>query len=272
MHPKLLTTPYFTIYTYGLMLALAYLFALWFLFRAAKREGIDREKVSRLGLWVIIGAILGAKVLMILRSLPFYLEHPQKLFSLGTLQSGGDFYGGFIGALAATAIFFARNRHFPRWRVADLCGPAIALGQAIGRIGCFMAGCCYGRSTELPWGVTFTDPAAAEMVGTPLGVSLHPVQMYESLLCLLLFFLLLWLLPRKRFDGQVILAYALLYAVIRFFLEFTRGDADRGFLFSGLLSTSQFVALMVLIVALPLYGMRSRASLKEIRTRRPKPE
>ncbi|MBN2320522.1 MAG: prolipoprotein diacylglyceryl transferase [Acidobacteria bacterium] len=260
MHPKLLTTPYFTIYTYGAMLALAYLSALWWLFRSARREGINRERISGLGLWVIIGAIAGAKVLMILRSLPYYMDYPSEFWSLGTLQSGGDFYGGFIGALTATVIFFARHRDLPRWKIADLCGPAIALGQAIGRVGCLMAGCCYGCETELPWGVTFTDPAAEKIVGTPLGIRLHPVQAYESVLCLLLFCALVWLSRRKRFEGQIILAYSLLYAIIRFFLEYVRGDVARGFLFDGLFSTSQFVALIVIVIGLPIFISRLKAS------------
>jgi len=181
------------------------------------------------------------------------MEHPSRFWSMGTLQSGGDFYGGFIGALAATFLFFSRNKEMPRWRVADLSAPAIALGQAIGRIGCFMAGCCYGRPSELLWSVTFKDPAAEELVGAPLGISLHPVQLYESLLSLLLFFFLIWLLQRRMFEGQVILAYTLSYAVMRFFIEFARGDDTRGFLFNGLLSTSQFVALIVMAVSLTIY-------------------
>ena len=259
MHPKLLTTPYFTIYTYGLILALAYLSALWCLFRGARREGFDRDQVAGLGLWVIIGAIVGAKALMILRSLPYYLDHPSELWSLGTLQSGGDFYGGFIGALAATIVFFARHRDLPRWRIADLCGPAIALGQAIGRLGCLMAGCCYGCETARPWGITFTDPVAEEIVGTPLGIALHPVQLYESLSCFTLFIFLVWLSRRKHFEGQIILAYSILYAVIRFSIEFFRGDPVRGFVFDHLLSTSQFVALIVIALGLPIFIFRAKA-------------
>lgn len=262
MHPKLLTTPYFTIYTYGFLLALAYLSALWFLFRAARKEGIPHEKISKLGLWIIVGAIAGAKALMILRSLPFYMEHPSRLWSLSLLQSGGDFYGGFIGALAATFIFFSAHKELPVWQVADLCAPAIALGQAIGRVGCFMAGCCYGRPSNLPWSVTFTNPAAAELVGTPLGIPLQPVQLYESLCCLLLFFYLLWVLRHKRFMGQAILTYALAYAVIRFFLEFARGDVDRGFVFGGLLSTSQLIAVIVVAVGLPVYLWKRKSAGK----------
>lgn len=260
MHPILLSAPFFTLYTYGLILALAYLSSLWWLFRGARREGFDRDQVAGLGLWVIIGAIVGAKALMILRSLPYYLDHPSEFWSLGTLQSGGDFYGGFIGALFATIVFFSRHRHLPRWRIADLCGPAIALGQAIGRLGCFMAGCCYGCATDRPWGVVFTDPVAEEIIGTPLGITVHPVQVYESILCFALFIFLVWLSRRKHFEGQIILAYSISYAVIRFVLEFFRGDSVRGFVFDGLLSTSQFVALIVIAVALPFFLFRLKAS------------
>ncbi|MEJ2244600.1 MAG: prolipoprotein diacylglyceryl transferase [Acidobacteriota bacterium] len=263
MYPKLLTTPYFTLHTFGVILAAAFLCALLWLFRGARREGVDREMVAGLGLWIIIGAIIGAKALMILRSLPYYLDHFSEFWSFETLQSGGDFYGGFIGALAASLIYFARHRSLSRWQIADLCGPAIALGQAIGRIGCFMAGCDYGCPTSVPWSVTFTDPAAAGIVGTPLGVPLHPVQIYESLLCLTLFIFLVWLSRHRRFDGQVILAYSMLYAALRFFLEYFRGDADRGFVFNGLFSTSQFVALIVVIIGLPVYVSRMKASRRD---------
>jgi phosphatidylglycerol:prolipoprotein diacylglycerol transferase len=140
--------------------------------------------------------------------------------------------------------------------MADLCGPAIALGQGIGRIGCFMAGDDYGKPTDLPWAVIFTDPEAVEIGGTPLGIPLHPVQLYESLICLGLFFFLVWLTRRKRFEGEIILAYSILYAVARFLLEYLRGDADRGFVFGGLLSVSQFAAVVILLVCVPVFVRR----------------
>jgi phosphatidylglycerol:prolipoprotein diacylglycerol transferase len=258
MHPRLITTPYFVLHTFGVFLAAAYLAALWWLYRGMKREGLNAEAASGFGLWLIIGAILGAKAVMIFRMLPDYMQHPGDLFSFSTLQSAGDFYGGFAGALIAALIFFAVHPEIPRWRMADLCGPAIALGQAIGRIGCFMAGDDYGKPTHLPWAVTFHDPEAAEIGGTPLGVPLHPVQIYESLACLALFLFLIRLARRRRFEGQIILAYSIMYAVARFFLEYFRGDADRGFVFGGLLSTSQSIAIVVLVVCVPMFLIRSR--------------
>jgi phosphatidylglycerol:prolipoprotein diacylglycerol transferase len=261
MHPRLFTSPYFVFHTFGLFLAAAYLAALWLLLRGNRREGLNGDRAAGLGLWVIIGAIAGAKLLMIVRSLPDYLENPAELFSFSMLQSAGDFYGGFLGAIAAALLFFARYPEIPRWRMADLCAPAIALGQAIGRIGCFMAGDDYGSPTRLPWAVVFHDPEAAEVGGAPLGVPLHPVQLYESLICLGLFLFLVWLARRKRFNGQIILAYSILYAAARFFLEYLRGDADRGFIFGGLLSISQFIAVLIVLVCVPLLFIRCKKGL-----------
>ena len=256
MHPRLLTTPFFTLHTFGLLLASAYLAAYWWLMREGRREGLDIDALASLGFWAIAGAVLGAKALMIVRAFPEYAAAPSELFSPSVLTSAGDFYGGFIGALITSAIFFRRHPQLPFWRAADVCGPAIALGQAIGRVGCFMAGDDYGRPTELPWAVAFTDPDAASIGGAPLGVPLHPVQLYESIVCLVLFAVLARLSRHKRFDGEVILDYTLLYAMARFVLEFFRGDADRGFVFGGLLSTSQFIALILGPAAIALWLVR----------------
>ncbi len=263
MHPRLLTTPYFTLHTFGVLLAAAYLAALWWITRSAKREGLDPERMMSLGLWAIVGAVIGAKLLMVLRTLPEYLADPSQLWALSTLQSAGDFYGGFLGALAAVAVYFARTPQLRVWRTADICAPAIALGQAIGRVGCFMAGDDYGSPATVPWAVRFTDPDAYSIGGAPLGVPLHPVQLYESAVCLALFLFLVRLSRRRRFDGQVILSYTLLYAAARFLLEFVRGDEDRGFLLQGLLSTSQFIALLLAAASVVLWWKR-RASRRGI--------
>jgi phosphatidylglycerol---prolipoprotein diacylglyceryl transferase len=256
MHPRLLTTPWFTVHTFGLLLAGGYVAAFWWMMRQGRRDGLDANALSSLGFWAIAGALIGAKLLMIVRELPDYVKRPSEIFSMSVLTSAGDFYGGFIGALIASAIFFRLHPGLPFWRAADVCGPAIALGQAIGRIGCFMAGDDYGRPTHVPWAVTFTDPDAATIGGAPLGVPLHPVQLYESIVCLLLFAALVRIGGRKRFEGEVILAYTLFYAIARFILEFFRGDADRGFMFGGLLSTSQFIAAILGSAALALWLIR----------------
>jgi phosphatidylglycerol:prolipoprotein diacylglycerol transferase len=258
MHPVLLTTPFFTLYTFGLLLATAYLAAYGWVARGARRAGLDPDAMTSLAFWAIVGALIGAKVLLVVRAFPEYVATPSNLFSKSLLTSAGDFYGGFLGALVASAIFFWRHPRVPVWRAADVCAPAIALGQAIGRIGCFMAGDDYGRPTSVPWAVTFTDPAAADIGGAPLGVPLHPVQLYESVVCLALFGFLVWLGRRPRRDGDVVAWYTLLYAIARFIIEFYRGDADRGFVFGGLLSTSQFIAIPLAVIAIVILLTRSR--------------
>jgi phosphatidylglycerol:prolipoprotein diacylglycerol transferase len=256
VHPRLFTTPLFTIYTFGVLLAAAYLAALWWLIRAARRANVDRDAVMSLGTWAIVGAIVGAKLLLLLRSAGEYSGGVAEIGALAA--SAGDFYGGFIGGVTASAIFFWRHPRLRFWRVADLTAPAIALGQAIGRIGCLMAGDDYGRPTTVPWAVIFRDADAARIGGAPLGVPLHPVQLYESAVCLLLFIGLVWLGRRRHADGDLILAYTIVYAAARFVLEFFRGDADRGFVFGGLLSTSQFIGVCMFVVATTAWIVRHR--------------
>jgi phosphatidylglycerol:prolipoprotein diacylglycerol transferase len=258
VHPRLLTTPLFTVRTFGVLLATAYLAALWWLVRGARRSKVDPETVMSLGTWAIVGAILGAKALLVVRSIGDYTGGVADLWSVVT--SAGDFYGGFVGGLIASALFFWRHTGVRFWTIADLCAPAIAQGQAVGRIGCLMAGDDYGRPASVPWAVTFTDPDAAGIGGAPLGVPLHPVQLYESVVGLALFLLLVWLAQRRHREGDIIVAYTGLYAVARFVLEFFRGDADRGFVFGGLLSTSQFIAIGMFAAAAVLFVVRFRRS------------
>jgi phosphatidylglycerol:prolipoprotein diacylglycerol transferase len=163
----------------------------------------------------------------------------------------GVYYGGLLLALGSAAWFIAK-KHLPVWTVADLAAPGIALGQAIGRLGCLSAGCCYGKPTHVPWGTTFTDPYAYDNVGVPLNVPLHPTQIYESVGTLALFLFLMWRLSRKHIAGQILMEYLILYSVLRFVIEFFRGD-DRGFVLYGLLSTSQFIAILIVLGSAAVY-------------------
>jgi phosphatidylglycerol:prolipoprotein diacylglycerol transferase len=256
VHPRLLVTPWLTVPTFGVILACAYLAAYAWLVRGARQSHVDEHVVMDLGLWAILGALLGARALLLMRSFSDYARNPAEFWSL--LTSAGDFYGGFIGGLGAAALFLVRHRSMSFWRVGDLAAPAIALGQAIGRIGCFMAGDDYGRPTDVPWAVTFTDPDAARIGGAPLGVSLHPVQLYESAFCFVLFGTLVWLRRRPHREGTILTVYTALYGSGRFLLEFLRGDEDRGFV--GVLSTSQFIAVILLALTAMVWlrqGLRS---------------
>ena len=250
MYPEIFRIGNFPINTYGVLLALAFLGALLTAAWLAARDGLPRERVYDLGLWMLLAAIIGSKFLMLFTE-PEYREDPARLISLDFLRSGGVFYGGFITAVVA-GYFLIRRYKLPWWRTADAFAPGIALGNAIGRQGCFAAGCCWGKPTEMPWGVEFTQ-AGHDVTGVPLGVHLHPTQLYESFGALLVFFFLIWLHRRKRFSGQVILSYAVLYAVMRFTIEFFRDDPRGDIL--GLttltgLSTLQMLSLIVGIVGL----------------------
>jgi phosphatidylglycerol:prolipoprotein diacylglycerol transferase len=175
-----------------------------------------------------------------------YLADPSSLTEV--LRSGGVFYGGLIAA-TTVAIVYMRKHDLPAWRIADMGAPSIALGEAIGRWGCFAAGCCYGKETHGPFGVVFTDPFAHEAVGTPLGVPLHPTQIYLSINAFMIFLLLQWAYRRKTFDGEVFWLYVLLYSITRGILEIWRGDLVRGFVVPGVLSTSQFIGLLTATLA-----------------------
>jgi phosphatidylglycerol:prolipoprotein diacylglycerol transferase len=257
MHPRLWTLPAFDLLgrhwapvlpTYGVLLAIGFLAGLWVASRQAKRSGLNAEKVTDMAVWVLIAGIIGAKLMLVAVDWKRYSSESLDLWSL--FQSGGVFYGGLIGGILA-AWWFVRRYQLPAWPTADVLAPGVVLGQAVGRLGCFFAGCCYGKPASVPWAVTFTDPYANRHVGTPLDIALHPTQLYESLACFLIFFFLLWLAPRKRFAGQVVLAYAVLYSVTRFTIEFFRGDPDRGGAWG--LSTSQIVAIVLVLGAAWLF-------------------
>jgi phosphatidylglycerol:prolipoprotein diacylglycerol transferase len=258
MYPELFRIGNFPINTYGVFLALAFLCAILITVKLAARDGLPREKIYDLCLWMLLSSLVGSKILMLFTE-PEYRDQPLRLLSLDFLRSGGVFYGGLIGAILA-GYFLMRRYNLPWWKTADACAPGIAIGNFFGRQGCFAAGCCWGKPTSLPWGVKFTE-MGHEITGVPTDVPLHPTQLYESFAMLIVFFFLLWLHKRRRFSGQVILCYALLYSVIRFGIEFLRDD-PRGDLF-GLttltrLSTSQLISLMVGVAALVILIVRWR--------------
>lgn len=256
MCPRLFTIPAFdllgrhigplTLHTYGVLLAIAFLAGLFVAGREAKRSGLESARITDMAVFLLIGGLLGAKLMLLAVDWSYYSQNPREMFSL--LQSGGVFYGGLLGALPV-AWWYARRYGLPGWWTADVLAPGVILGQAIGRLGCFAAGCCHGRPATVPWAVTFKDTYAERAVGTPLHTPLHPTQLYESAMALVIFAVILWVARRKRFHGQVVLAYVLLYAVGRFVIEYFRGDASRGVVF-GVLSTSQLLAIVMVIAAL----------------------
>jgi phosphatidylglycerol:prolipoprotein diacylglycerol transferase len=248
LHPILLQVGSFRLPTYGVILALALLAAVLVVMKLGKREGLDTGRLFDFSTWLIVVALVGAKLLMVITDWHYYWQNPGELVSWGMFQAGGVFYGGFIAA-ALFAWWYTRHNKMPIWKVFDVYAPAIAIGQGIGRWGCFMAGDDYGKPTNFPVHVVFTNPIAHQIGGVPLNVPVHPVQLYESALCLGIFAFLMWKFGRKAFDGQIFVLYLTLYAIARFFLEFLRGDPDRGFVFHHLLSTSQFIAILAILAA-----------------------
>lgn len=266
MYPELFRVHNFPVNTYGLLMALAFIAALLVASKLAARDGLPRERVYDLGLWMLLAGLLGSK-LMLLVTEPEYRQDWHLLFTSEFLRSAGVWYGGFLAALVVGYVLM-RRYGLSWWRVADVFAPGIALGQAIGRQGCFAAGCCWGRPTTAWCGVHFTAAGHAntgvpttvahledagqrdvwmQKLGGPLAdLHIHPTQLYESFFALGLFFFLLWLHRRKKFSGQIILTYVALYSAFRFVNEFFR-DNMRGDVF-GLstltgLTTSQLISV-----------------------------
>ncbi|HVW03616.1 MAG TPA: prolipoprotein diacylglyceryl transferase [Vicinamibacterales bacterium] len=256
MHPILFEVGGWPVYSYGVLLAAAYLAALQLAVVRARRQGIDGTKIMDLGIYLIIAALVGAKAMLIAIDFRYFVSQPREILSL--VRAGGVFYGGLIAALIV-AIWLVRRYDLRLWTTADLFAPGIALGHVIGRFGCLLAGCCYGRPTSVPWAITFTNPAAAANVGTPLGVPLHPTQLYDAGAELLILIVLLLTERRGRtFSGRTFWLYVLLYGISRFIIEIYRGD-DRGMILG--VSTSQFVSLIAVPVAIAmLVRLRSRAA------------
>ena len=255
MHPILIDFGFFQLPSYGLLLATAVVVALWTLRLRADRAGLDGAHLVDFALWLVIWALLGAKLLLIVVELPRYLHDPASLF--GVVRAGGVFLGGFIAAVIAAIILLRRYKLQPLPSF-DVVVPSLALGQAIGRMGCLMAGCCWGGHCDLPWAITYTNPIAAENLGTPLHVPLHPFPIYASVFNLGLYLLLAALYKRHPAPGRVFATYMVLYGIGRMLLEMTRGDAVRGFVFNGMLSTSQLISLGLILTGIGLQVWVSR--------------
>jgi phosphatidylglycerol---prolipoprotein diacylglyceryl transferase len=265
MHPILFQFGPLTIYTYGVLVATGVMLTLWVAWRQAPRAGLDPAKVWNVGIYGILAALLVAKIWLIASDGSYYWSHPREIFSSATLESGGTFYGGLIGAIL-TLLLYAYFQKMPTLRLMDTYGAAFPLGHAIGRLGCFAAGCCYGKPTTMPWGVTFTNEAAARISGTPLGRPLHPTQLYESGAEFLNFLFLIWLGRRQRFTGEIAGAYMILYGIERGTIEFFRDDDGRTLLFHGAFSLMQVVSVALILAGGFLWwrGLRGRAPIPPV--------
>lgn len=252
MLPKLISIGSFYLPTYGVLVALGFLAGLAVTVRLAKRSGLDSEKVTNLAVYCALAGLLGAKLLMIV-----FDWREIKIFTLSTLQAAGVFQGGLALAFL-TAFFYIRHARLPWLRTLDAFAPGLALGHAIGRIGCLAAGCCWGKECHLPWAVTFRNPEANAMTGVPLETPLHPSQIYETLTETALFAFLYWRFGRAHAPGKIMGLYLVLSSAARFGIEFTRYH-EQG-LYSGL-SLTQWIAIGVALGG-ALLLVRDRAAAK----------
>jgi phosphatidylglycerol:prolipoprotein diacylglycerol transferase len=248
MHPVLFKVGPFTLHTYGIFVAAAFFLAIFLSLHLANREGLDAERMLDLAFYITLSAIVGARLLFVIVEYPYFLENPLRIFKIW--EGGLVFFGGLILAVIV-AILYMKKQGMPVLKVGDIVAPAMVLAQSVGRFGCLSAGCCYGKQTDVPWGIVFSNPDSL-VPAERLGLTLHPTQLYSSLANLTLFLFLFILYKKKRFDGQVLLMYGILYPVVRSVLEFFRGD-PRGSLLGGVISTSQAISAVIFVIALTLY-------------------
>jgi phosphatidylglycerol:prolipoprotein diacylglycerol transferase len=251
MHPVLFELGSFTIYSYGFLIALGAGLGFAYLARQGKKEfGMTFDQANSLFILLIVAGVVGGKFFMIFEDPKMYLSHPGKLFG----SSGFVFYGSLLFCIPTMLIFFRRTK-LPTLGMLDIMAIVTCIVHAFGRLGCFMAGCCYGLPTDSWLGVIFTDPTCS---ARPLNASIHPTQLYESLFIFALMTGLLVLKARKKFDSQVFLIYLVIYACGRSVIETFRGDISRGFIIDNILSNSQFISLLLILGALHFYVKLNR--------------
>ena len=255
MFPKLISIGNFFVPTYGTLVAIGFLLALWVTVRLAKRAKLPHEPVFNLAIYCALAGLVGAKLFMVLFDWKTYLSDPGSLLSWSTLQAAGVYQGGFLVALI-TAIVYMRRNHLPVLDTSDVFSPGIALGQAIGRLGCFSAGCCWGVETHLPWAVTFRNPEAYRITGVTLGIPLHPTQLYEAFADALIFAFLYRMIRKSHSPGAVLGSYLALYSTARFVIEFFRFH-EQGLHFG--LSYTQWISLATLAAGIALLIARRTA-------------
>jgi len=253
MCPILFQSGGFIVYAYGFFIAVGFVASLVLASLKIRNSkiGISFGNLVDLFFYTVLSSIIGSRLLFVIINFNDYRQNPMGIFKIW--EGGLVFYGGLLLAIGVS-LWYMRWHRLPIWKVADLISPLIALGLFFGRIGCFSAGCCYGKETSLPWGVVFKHPDSL----APLNIPLHPAQLYDAANGLAIFFFLNWMEKRKTFDGQIFWLFLFLYAITRFFIETLRGD-PRGFLFGNLLSTSQGIGVPLAIFSLfMLFYMKNK--------------
>lgn len=242
MFPILFKIGPFTLHTYGLLIAIGFISGILLAIHNGKKEGIAKEAILDIGFYALIAAIVGSRLFYVLVDYKYFVDNPSDIFKIW--EGGLVFYGGLLFAIPVVLFYFKKHA-LPILKTFDILAPSLAIGHAIGRLGCFSAGCCHGKPTNLPWGITFTDPHTLAIRGIPL----HPTQLYEFGTEFGIFIFLLFLKRHKRFNGQIVWMYVLLYSVGRFIIEFFRGDSARGFIYNGY-SIAQGISVVMFIASI----------------------
>jgi len=242
MLPKLFTIGSLFLPTYGVLVALGFLLGLWVTVRLARRAHLPEDKVTNLVIYCALAGLAGAKLFMFLFDWRIFWNDPREIFTLSTLRAAGVYQGGFLAALIV-AILYIRRTSLPMLETFDIFSPGIAIAHAIGRMGCLAAGCCWGRETQVPWAITFRNPDAHDMSGTPLLVPLHPTQIYEAIANALIFGFLYWRIRKAHVAGEIFGWYLILYSIARFIIEFYRFHEQGTY---GGLSLTQWIAIATL--------------------------
>ncbi|MEI6125642.1 MAG: prolipoprotein diacylglyceryl transferase [Pseudomonadota bacterium] len=260
MHPILLQLGSLSIKTYGFFIALGFLLGIAFSLKEARRLSFDPQLVLDISFYMILGAIVGSRLFYVLTHMHAYRNNPLDAFKIW--EGGLTFFGGFILAVIACA-WMVKKHGLKIWATLDLFAPALSIGVFFGRLGCFFAGCCYGKACSLPWAVTFTNPDSLAKLNVPL----HPVQLYCSAGAAVTFLILLASKNKKSFDGQLTLIWIACYSGFRLIEEMFRGDV-RGDLIFNRYPASQVMALILLIAAavlFPILKKKNAGSFKEQR-------
>ncbi|MFH1714981.1 MAG: prolipoprotein diacylglyceryl transferase [Elusimicrobiota bacterium] len=240
MHPVLFKIFGIPVFSYGFFVALGFLAAWYIVLNEIKRKNLLEKNINDLFWIIILSAVFGGRLFYVLLNIKYYSGDITAVFKIW--EGGLVFYGGLIIAVLASVIFLRQRKVKSIFAYGDAIAPGIIIGQAIGRIGCFFAGCCYGHETHGICGVTFKDPRSL----APIGVSLYPVQIFESAGDIIIFLMLWKLRKHNKFNGYLLCVYVIMYSVFRFFLEFLRGD-DRGML--GVLSMTQGIGILLFVTA-----------------------
>jgi phosphatidylglycerol:prolipoprotein diacylglycerol transferase len=258
MYPDLLSIGPLTIHTYGLLVAIGFLGAFALTSWLARAYSLGYQQVMDMGFAGLVWGIIGSRLLFVLIHPSHFRAHPLEIFKI---WEGGLVFSGGLLAVAGAMFWYSRRSRIPFRTIGDLWAPGVALGQATGRIGCFMAGCCYGKPLDGPWSVVFTRPDSL----APLNIPLHPTQIYSALSGFLISGILVMLHKRKRFEGQVLLWFFILHSTSRLMVERFRGD-QRGLIPGTEMSVTQLFALLLLVGSVAALLMFDKSGIRSTKS------